>query len=285
MAPKPRGLGRGLDSLFADSGAEISTAPQIVPLGDIEPDKMQPRKNFEQTALAELAASIAEHGLLQPIVVRPSGINGYVIVAGERRWRACRLAGLKEIPVVIKDITAEQAAEMALVENLQREDLNPVEEAFGYRRLIDSFNLTQEQAAEKVGKSRAAVANSLRLLQAQPAVVDMLRDGALTAGHTKAVLMIDDGTKQLEAAQRIIKQHLSVRAAELLCKKMLKDKPKKRAANSSKPALPVEVELALKEALGTEVKVNYTGGRGTLVVSFYSDEQLKNFANALTKNK
>ena len=270
---KKGGLGRGLDILFQDTGAGggdegVST----LRLAEIEPDKNQPRKAFDDTALSELAASITEHGVLQPIVVRPSPAGGYIIVAGERRWRAARLAGLTEIPALIKDISDTQAMEIALIENLQREDLDPVEEALGYRQLMERCSYTQEAAAARLSKSRSAVANSLRLLNLP---------GKLSAGHAKAVLSLESREAQQQAADIIVKEGLNVRQAEALCKKMAKKPRPKRELTL--PPLPCEVELSLKEALGTEVHVQYKEGKGSLNVSFYSDEQLRAFANLLGK--
>ena len=190
MAKKRGGLGRGLESLFEDTAPSFESDNRIetLPLREIEPDPAQPRKTFDEETLAELAASISEHGLLQPIAVRPHGVDRYLIVAGERRWRACRMAGLTEAPVVVKDVTDEQAMELALVENLQREDLDPVEEALGIRELMTRCDLTQEQAARKLGKSRSALANSLRLLNLPETVLELLKSGFLTTGHAKVVL-------------------------------------------------------------------------------------------------
>lgn len=277
---KKGGLGRGLDVLFQDTGAgggdESTTA---LPLSEIEPDKGQPRKQFDDAALSELAASIAEHGVLQPIVVRPSPMGGYIIVAGERRWRAARLAGLTEIPAVIREITDTQAMEIALIENLQREDLNPVEEAMGYQQLMERCNYTQEAAASRLSKSRSAVANSLRLLHLPKSVLELLRTGQLNTGHAKAVLSLQEAADQEAAAQAIVQGGLNVRQAEALCKKMAKQPRARR--ESVRPPLPCEVELSLREALGTEIHVQYKDGKGSLQVSFYSDEQLKAFANLL----
>ena len=247
MAKKRGGLGRGLESLFEDTAPSFESDNRIetLPLREIEPDPAQPRKTFDEETLAELAASISEHGLLQPIAVRPHGVDRYLIVAGERRWRACRMAGLTEAPVVVKDVTDEQAMELALVENLQREDLDPVEEALGIRELMTRCDLTQEQAARKLGKSRSALANSLRLLN----------------------LPIAD-------------HELNVRQAEALCKKLAKP-PKEPVEPAPRGTLPVEVEESLKQALGSEVNVAYHDGKGKLTVHFYSDEQLKAFANLL----
>lgn len=247
---------------------------------EIEPDPGQPRKTFDDETLAELSASIAEHGLLQPIAVRPKPSGGYLIVAGERRWRASRMAGLTEVPVIVKDVTDEQAMELALVENLQREDLDPVEEAAGIRELMTRCDLTQEQAARKLGKSRSALANSLRLLSLPETVLELLKSGFITIGHAKVVLGLPTPELQEEAAQMIADNQLNVRQAEALCKKLAK--PAKEPVAAPLPsALPVEVEESLKQALGSEVRVAYHDGKGKLTVHFYSDDQLKAFANLL----
>ena len=282
MARGKGGLGRGLDSLFEDaapvfeSGAKVDT----LPLREIEPDPEQPRKTFDEQALGELAASIAEHGLLQPIAVRPHGVGRYLIVAGERRWRASRMAGLTEVPVIVKDVTDEQAMELALVENLQREDLDPVEEAAGIRELMTRCGLTQEQAAQKLGKSRSALANSLRLLNLPDSVLELLKGGFLNIGHAKVILSLPTAELQEQAAQIVADNQLNVRQTEALCKKLAKP-AREPAAPVLPAALPVEVEESLKQALGSEVRVAYKDGKGKLTVHFYSDEQLKAFANLL----
>ena len=241
---KKGGLGRGLDILFQDTGAGggdegVST----LRLAEIEPDKNQPRKAFDDTALSELAASITEHGVLQPIVVRPSPpAGGYIIVAGERRWRAARLAGLTEIPALIKDISDTQAMEIALIENLQREDLDPVEEALGYRQLMERCSYTQEAAAARLSKSRSAVANSLRLLNLPEKALGYLRAGKLSAGHAKAVLSLESREAQQQAADIIVKEGLNVRQAEALCKKMAKKPRPKRELTLPPPALRGGIE-------------------------------------------
>ena len=217
---------------------------------------------------------------MQPIAVRPKPSGGYLIVAGERRWRASRMAGLTEVPVIVKDVTDEQAMELALVENLQREDLDPVEEAAGIRELMTRCNLTQEQAARKLGKSRSALANSLRLLSLPETVLELLKSGFITIGHAKVVLSLPTPELQEEAAQMIADNQLNVRQAEALCKKLAK--PAKEPVAAPLPsALPVEVEESLKQALGSEVRVAYHDGKGKLTVHFYSDDQLKAFANLL----
>ena len=282
MAKGKGGLGRGLESLFEDAAPSFDSDAKIetLPLREIEPDPDQPRKTFEQEALGELAASIAEHGLLQPIAVRPRGLNGYTIVAGERRWRACRMAGLTEVPVVVKDVTEEQAMELALVENLQREDLDPVEEAAGIRELMVRCDLTQEQAAQKLGKSRSALANSLRLLNLPETVLELLKSGFINLGHAKVILGLPTPELQEQAAQMVADNQLNVRQTEALCKKLMK--PAKTPAEPPiRSAFPVEVEESLKQVLGSEVNVAYHDGKGKLTVHFYSDDQLRAFANLL----
>ena len=282
MAKGRGGLGRGLESLFEDAAPsfESDTRIETLPLLEIETDPGQPRKTFDDETLAELSASIAEHGLLQPIAVRPKPSGGYLIVAGERRWRASRMAGLTEVPVIVKDVTDEQAMELALVENLQREDLDPVEEAAGIRELMTRCDLTQEQAARKLGKSRSALANSLRLLSLPETVLELLKSGFITIGHAKVVLGLPTPELQEEAAQMIADNQLNVRQAEALCKKLAKP-AKEPVAAPLTSALPVEVEESLKQALGSEVRVAYHDGKGKLTVHFYSDDQLKAFANLL----
>ena len=280
MAVKKGGLGRGLESLFEDAARDVGGPVSTLPLREIEPDKDQPRKDFDEQALSELADSIARHGLLQPIAVRAAAGGAYKIIAGERRWRAARLAGLSEVPVVIKDVTDAEAMELALIENLQREDLDPVEEAMGYRQLMERCELTQEQTAQKIGKSRSAIANSLRLLNLPEDVLTFLKEGKLSTGHAKVLLGLPDAALQSQAAKAVVGQNLNVRQTEALCKKLVKpEKPAK--PQPLRPALAGEVEYALRQVLGSEVKVDYKNGQGSLTVHFYSDEQLSAFANLL----
>ena len=280
MAVKKGGLDRGLESLFEDAARDVGGPVSTLPLREIEPDKDQPRKDFDEQALSELADSIARHGLLQPIAVRAAAGGAYKIIAGERRWRAARLAGLSEVPVVIKDVTDAEAMELALIENLQREDLDPVEEAMGYRQLMERCELTQEQTAQKIGKSRSAIANSLRLLNLPDDVLAFLKEGKLSTGHAKVLLGLPDAALQTKAAEAVVGQNLNVRQTEALCKKLVKpEKPPK--PQPLRPALAGEVEYALREVLGSEVKVDYKNGQGSLTVHFYSDEQLSAFANLL----
>lgn len=286
MAKGKGGLGRGLESLFEDAAPSFESDAKVetLPLREIEPDPNQPRKTFDDETLGELAASITEHGLLQPIAVRPRAAGGYWIVAGERRWRACRLAGLTEVPVVVKDVTEEQAMELALVENLQREDLDPVEQAMGIRELMSRCGLTQEQAAQKLGKSRSALANSLRLLNLPEAALELLKSGFLNTGHAKVILGLPTAELQEEAARIIADNQLNVRQAEVLCKRLAK--PARHEEPAVRPStLPVEVEESLKEVLGSEVHVAYHSGKGKLTVHFSSDEQLRAFAKLLGNYK
>lgn len=281
MAAKPKGgLGKGLGSLFEESGAGSAAAePVSLPLRDIEPDKSQPRKAFDEESLAALAGSIAKHGLLQPIAVRPAPAGGWSIIAGERRWRAARMAGLTEVPVVIREVSDEQAMELALIENLQREDLDPIEEAMGYQQLMERCNFTQEEAAKRLSRSRSAVANSLRLLNLPDEVIEMVRQGQLSTGHAKVILSLEGEELQTQAARQVVKQGLNVRQTEQLCKQL--SKAPKEKQEPIRPALPDEVELALRQVLGGPVKVQYKNGRGSLKIEFYSDEQLRAFANLL----
>ncbi len=276
MAVKKSGLGRGLESLFnenaTDEGGIIT-----VNLNDIEPNRQQPRKDFDEDALSELAESIAQHGLIQPIVVKPTTNGRYSIIAGERRWRACRIAGLYEVPVVIKDVEAQELMELALIENLQREDLNAVEEALGYRSLIDAFGLTQEEVASRMGKSRTAVTNALRLLNLSEDELDALRIGSITAGHARALLSVDD-TELREKMLELAIKGASVRDLE----KMAKTNKKPAAKKQEKNNFYNEVELSLKNELRRKVSIKSDGrGKGTITIEFFSDEELSDFAHRL----
>ena len=280
------GLGKGLDSLFADLPETTADDAGVttLPLREIEPDPDQPRKKFDDESLAGLAASITENGLLQPIAVRPKRLGtGYLIIAGERRWRAARLAGLDEVPVLIKDVTDEQAAALALIENLQREDLDPIEEAEGCQQLIDKYGLTQETAAKRLGKSRSAVTNSLRLLALPDEVRAQVSAGALSAGHAKVLLGLPSEDLIRTAAQEITEKGLNVRQTEALCKKLAKPPkpPKPKPDPFNRPKRAVEVEAALKEVTGSEVHVEYKDGKGSLKIDFYSDDMLQKFVSLL----
>ena len=283
---KMGGLGKGLDLLFADLPETSSddAAASTLPLREIEPDPAQPRKQFDDDALNQLADSITENGLLQPIAVRPKKLGtGYIIIAGERRWRAARLAGLDEVPVIIKDVSDEQAAALALIENLQREDLNPIEVAEGCHQLIEKYGLTQETAAKKLGKSRSSVTNSLRLLALPQEVRHKVGEGILSAGHAKVLLGLPTQELMQQAAEEIEANGLNVRQTEALCKKLAKPAklPKPKPDPFNRPKRAVEIEAALKEVTGSEVHVEYKDGKGSLKIDFYSDEMLQKFADLL----
>lgn len=285
MAKPKGGLGRGLESLFADTGAsngedlgEITT----LPLGELEPDPSQPRKTFREESMSQLARSIEENGLLQPIAVRPTLSGGYTIIAGERRWRAARLAGLSQVPVVIREVTDQQAMELALIENLQREDLDPMEQAEGFQQLLTRCGLTQEQAAQRLGISRSSLANSLRLLSLPEPVRQLVKEGKLSSGHCKVILGLPTPDLMEQAANLVVEGQLNVRQTETLVKKLQKaPKAPQPLTLRQESSLPTEVEASLKEIIGNEIKVKYKQGKGSLTVHFYSDDQLRQFANLL----
>lgn len=277
MAVKKSGLGRGFDAIFADNSVEdISTGNSTtkVKLLDIEPNREQPRKQFDEDALAELSDSIAQHGVLQPLLVRPMPDGGYQLVAGERRWRASRMAGLTEVPVVIRDLTDAQVAELALVENLQRENLNPLEEANGYKELSDKFGYTQEKISEIVGKSRPSIANALRLLNLPSDVQEMVSNGSLSMGHARAILSLEDDKMKTDLAKLVIANDLSVRETERIARNMVKEAPQKSKAKKRNPYYD-EAELALSEVLGRKVKITKSSKKGALEIEFFDDADLK----------
>ena len=284
-----KGLGKGLGALlgdFNDDPAEKS-AYQMLPIYKVEPNPDQPRHDFDEEELSALAASIEEHGIIQPLTVRARSNGYYQIIAGERRWRASRLAGLSEIPAIVMEVDDKKAMELALIENLQRQDLNPVEEAMGYQSLMNDYGLTQEEAAGRVGKSRPAVANALRLLNLCPEVLDKVRSGALSAGHARAVLSLKTEKLQKEAAQKIIALGLSVRQAEMLCKNMLREPaPKKKEENVLRVDYVGECEKALSKQLGRGVKIVNGKRKGRFELEFYGQEDLQKLLEALmTLNK
>lgn len=283
MASKKRGLGKGLDALFMDNAAEDQGAVQLR-LDDIEPNRDQPRRTFDEEALAELADSISQHGVIQPLLVRPMAGGGYQLVAGERRWRASRMAGLTEVPVVIREMSDAEMMEIAMVENLQREDLNAIEEAEGYRMLMERCNLTQEEAAKRVGKSRPAVANAVRLLNLPDNVQQYVKDGKLSAGHARTLLGFEDTADLQDAAQLVVEKGLSVRELERLAKKSRQTSSTKPAGDGSmtgRASLYDEVELSLTEHLGRRVKVHAGAVKGSLEIEFYSQDDLQELANAI----
>ena len=254
MSKKFGGLGKGLDTIFAENETEDSNSSVMLKISEIEPNRSQPRKDFDENSLSDLAQSISQHGLLQPLLVRPLPIGGYQIVAGERRYRACRMAGLTEVPVTIRELSDTETMELALIENLQREDLSPIEEALGYKALIDEHGFSQEEVATSVGKSRPAIANSLRILKLPDSVLEYVKQDKISAGHARALLMLDSEEDMLELAELIHKKDLSVRQAEKLAKK--KPEVEEDTQPERKPSFYSMVELALNESLGRKIKVN-----------------------------
>ncbi|MBO5275176.1 MAG: ParB/RepB/Spo0J family partition protein [Clostridia bacterium] len=281
---KVSGLGRGLDSIFADNAAEESGGVTILRLSDIEPRADQPRKTFDTESLAQLAESIATHGLIQPIVVRPSSGGFYQIIAGERRWRASRMAGLSEVPVIITDYDDKKAAEAALVENIQRENLNPVEEAKAIKTLIEVYDLTQEAAAKQIGRSRSALTNSLRLLELPEAVLDMLASGTLSAGHARALLALAEDDDIIEAAELAVKKELSVRAVEELVKRMLKEEPSGEAEHQPdvvKVDYIAEIEKRAALRIGKKVKITRKGKNRRVEIAFSDEDEMEEILKKL----
>lgn len=281
MAKKLGGLGKGLNAIFIENDSEDNNGSITLKISEIEPNRSQPRKEFDEKALSELAESISKHGLLQPLLVRPLPLGGYQIVAGERRYRACRMAGITEVPVIIRELGDTETMEIALIENLQREDLTPIEEALGYQVLIDEHGFSQEEVAQSVGKSRPAIANSLRLLKLPQSILDLVSDGKISAGHARALLTLEDEKLMQELAEEIIKKDLSVRQVEKVCKQ--KPKPEKEEVPEKKPSFYSMVELALNESLGRKIKVSKNKGKqgGILQIEFYSDEELTELSNKL----
>lgn len=281
MAKKLGGLGKGLNAIFIENDSETEGGTVTLKISEIEPNRTQPRKEFDEQALSELAESISQHGLLQPLLVRPLTLGGYQIVAGERRYRASRMAGLTEVPVIIKELTDTETMEIALIENLQREDLSPVEEALGYKALIDEHGFSQEEVAKSVGKSRPAVANALRLLKLPDNIMEYLKDGKISAGHARALLTLESEELMTELADEIVAKDLSVRQVEKICKK--KPTVQKEEKPEKKPSFYSMVELALSESLGRKISVSKSKGKqgGVLQIEFYSDEELTELSNKL----
>lgn len=282
MAMKIGGLGKGLDMLLSENSLEDGARTVTLPIEEIIPNRDQPRKQFDDEALADLSASIAQHGVLQPLLVRPMPDGSYQLVAGERRWRASRMAGLTEVPVVVRDMNEQEAAELALIENLQREDLNPMEEALGYQTLMETYGMTQEQAAQVVNKSRPAVANALRLLLLPSSVADMVATGALSAGHARTVLAFEGEEARVAAAEAAVAKGLSVRELERMAK-AAKREPKEAKARAYRDSFYDEVALALRESLGRQVKVAVGAKGGTLQIEFFDAEDLRALANKLNE--
>lgn len=277
MAAKKGGLGKGMSALIYDNAMEPTSGESVrLSINEIEPNRDQPRKIFEEQALAELSASIKEHGVLQPLLVRPMADGSYRLVAGERRYRAARMAGVTEVPVTIREMTDEEESVFALIENLHREDLNAIEEAQGIKTLIDTFGFTQEEAAQKVGKSRTAVTNSLRLLNLPEDISNLVRDGKISMGHARALLSFEDAAEASRVAQLVVKDGISVRDVERLAKSAQKTKKSPEKREKKRDIFYDEVEIALSKMLGRKVKVFVSkGGSGTLEVEFFSKSDLE----------
>ena len=288
-----KGLGRGLDALFGAGDAMDIVEPsakeasqdsvKMLKISEIVPNRLQPRRNFDEDALAELSDSIREHGVITPIIVKKSQNGFYEIVAGERRWRASKMAGKTKIPAIVMELTDIKAQEIALVENLKRQDLNPVEEAMGYKKLMDDFSLTQEAIATKMGKSRSSVANSVRLLALCPMALELLKAGVISAGHAKVIVALDK-KRQEEIAIRIADEGLSVRATEQLAnEKEVKKAPKKKKPDLNRQLAFDEIEKKVSQSLGANVKINDKGNKGTVKIEYYSSEELEKIIKILSK--
>ena len=275
---KRGGLGKGLDALFQENAAPQERAHEMK-ISEIEPNKQQPRREFDEQALAQLSESIARHGVLQPLIVRPLPGGSYQIVAGERRWRASRMAGLQTVPVIVRELSDRETAELALIENLQREDLSPVEEGEGYVTLMETYGMTQEQVAERVGKSRPAVANAVRLLSLPPEILELLKEGSITAGHARAILSFSTAEEMQKAAQ-MAQQGATVRMLENAARK----KPtSKKTGAGVRTKLFEETALSLTEALGRRVRVSGSRSKGVLEIEFYGEEDLLELANRIAE--
>lgn len=284
-----KGLGKGLSTLFDDNTIiddiiEESSNKDIsqIKLSLIEPNRNQPRKNFDNEKIEALANSIKENGLIQPIIITPSKNGMYKIVAGERRWRASKKAGLKEIPAVIRDYSDEQVAEIALIENLQREDLNPIEEALGYKALLEEFNLTQELISQKIGKSRSAIANSMRLLSLEEQIQKLLVAGDITSGHARAILSLEDNDLRLALSRRIIEDGLNVRQTEALSRQLQKKAPNKKTPEKTAYDIELEhIQNKLSSDLGTKVRIVHTDKKGRIEIDYYGNEDLERILNLI----
>lgn len=288
---KKRGLGKGLSALIPDDiieeNIEIAADEDIVKKVDItliEPNENQPRRVFDYDSLNEMADSISKHGLIQPIVVRKSG-NGYEIIAGERRWRGAQIAGLSEIPCLIKEVKNLESAELALIENIQRENLNPIEEALAYDSLINKYNLTQEEVSNVVGKSRPYITNLIRLLNLDEKILDLISAKELSAGHGRTLLQIEDKNKQFEIAKMIMQEGLSVRATEKLIKDLINKKPTNNTKKDKieKDSTIVDIEESLRRLFGTKVEINKGKNKGKIEIEYYNEDDLDRILELLTK--
>lgn len=274
------GLGAGLDSLFSENASDVQIKATLR-TSEIEPNRDQPRKHFSTESISTLADSIREHGILQPILVRPLESGGYQIVAGERRWRAARMLGLDEVPVSIKELSDTETMQIAIIENLQRENLNPVEEAAGYNELIENYGMTQDQVGKMVGKSRSAIANSVRLLSLPQRVLKMLENGELSAGHAKALLGFEDEEMVIAIANRAADGGMTVRQVEKLAQKSAEQLPENPKSDAKIDNYFAEMEISLKERLGRKVKVDYGKNKGVLILEFYDKDDLAAIAEKL----
>lgn len=288
MSKQRRGLGKGLQALFPGAGEGEAGPDHLkeIDIDEITTAPHQPRQLFDPEKLAELAASIKEHGVIQPVVVRPLQAGGYELIAGERRWRACKTLGYRKIPAVVKEYRDMEASAVSLIENVQREDLNPLEEALAYHQLMDNFGLTQEEVSGRVGKSRSFVANMVRLLGLPNEIKDLLASGQLNAGHARALLAIQDGKKQVAAAGKIVRLNLNVRQAESIARSLAqkKDRQRKREENPDQDRAQMEVEL--KSRLGARVKIRETvGGKGKLEIHFKDEAELKRILGFMLGDK
>lgn len=282
---KKGGLGKGLDAIFHDNARGDESGAVELSINELEPNRSQPRKSFSDEAMSELADSIAQHGVLQPLLVRPLLSGGYQIVAGERRWRASRMAGLTTVPALIRELTDSEVMQLALIENLQREDLKPLEEAQGYQALIDEHGFTQDEISKTVGKSRPAVTNALRLLNLPEGIRSMLERGELTAGHARTLLSFKDETALTAAAKRVAVEGISVRELEKMAKKANEAKPEKTKPAQRRIRYYDEAELALRDTLNRVVHVGGTKKKGILTIEFYGEEDLKNLLEELKLNE
>ncbi|MBC8570652.1 ParB/RepB/Spo0J family partition protein [Zongyangia hominis] len=280
MAARKGGLGKGLEALFTDNSTGDVNSSAKLRLSQIEPNKSQPRKDFDEEALASLADSIREHGIIQPLLVRPLENGAYQLVAGERRWRAARMAGISEVPVIIKELSDQETMEIGLIENLQREDLNPIEEALGYQTLMETYEFTQDDISKRVGRSRPAVANALRLLHLPEEVMTLVRNKDLSSGHARAILALPDEETMIEIAKKAAKGRVSVRDIE----RMAQEKKPRKEKPTGRDSFYDEVELALSAELGRKIAIqvkNPDKDRGTITLEFYNKEELADIANRL----
>ncbi|RMG99790.1 MAG: ParB/RepB/Spo0J family partition protein [Chloroflexi bacterium] len=282
---KKRGLGRGLGALIpgSDAATDAKQGVQTVPVASIQPNPHQPRTMMDEEKLAELAASIKEHGLIQPLIVTAVA-SGYILIAGERRWRACQLAGLTEVPVIIKEATPQEMLELALIENIQRADLNPLEEAYAYQQLMDEFGLTQEEVARRVGKGRSTVANLVRLLNLPPNIQQAVTDGRISGAHARALLPLPTPEMQTAAMNQVIKLSLSVRQTETLVKNLLAERKPRPRPKKQLPAELMAVQTRFEEILGAPVQIQKGAKGGKVVIHFYSDEELQAIYEIITKD-